>query len=265
MGKLVSFWGFWLSDLILENWVTIVNTKDVGFWDMGKMKDIMAAQSEVDPTNPTRPYRMYMYDPPSLMKTMLPKDSDVRKKHKLHFMTKEECGELWTHINPGQIEQKFGGNAEDLTEGFWPPTCPTTDFLLDSGDPQEKFITKAQYLEKFNNGALAGYQVNEKFLEEARLEPERHSIDVGEVKIEVGLEENDLPQAPTSEVEPDQSEFLKAEFYKSKVDAGFGPTPYGQSGIQQKDLEDDGYDVIFGENNEHQAGQKGNFVVFKNN
>ena len=110
-------------------------------------------------------------------------------------------------------------------------------------------------MEKFNNGALAGYQVNEKILEEARLE---------EVEIEVGLETNDLPQSSMSPEEPDQSELMKAEFYKSRVEAGFGPTPYGQSGIQKKDLEDDGYEIIFGENNERLASQKGNFVVFKN-
>jgi hypothetical protein len=65
----------------------IVNSKDVSFWDLGKMKDIMAAQSEVDPTNPTRPSRMYMYYPPSMMKIMLPKSGDVRKIYKFHFMT----------------------------------------------------------------------------------------------------------------------------------------------------------------------------------
>lgn len=58
---------------------------------------------------------------------------------------------------------------------------------------------------------------------------------------------------------------MKAGFYKSKVEAGFGPTPYSQSGIQKKDLEDDGYDVIFGENNDYAVGQKGIYVVFKNN
>jgi hypothetical protein len=58
---------------------------------------------------------------------------------------------------------------------------------------------------------------------------------------------------------------MKAEFYKSKVEAEYGPTPYSQSGIQKKDLEDDGYDVIFGENNDYAVGQKGIFEVFKNN
>jgi hypothetical protein len=183
-----------------------LNTKDVGFWDLGKLKDIMAAQSEFDPTNPTRPFRMYMYYPPSLMKTMLPKSSDVRKKHKFHFMTQEECGELWTHINPGQIEQRFGGNAEDLTEGFWPPNCPTTDFLLDSNDPKEKFISKAQYLEKFDTGALAGFQVNEKFLEQAKLVPVVYAIDAQEVEIKVGSQQIELVGVATNDNLPSSSQ-----------------------------------------------------------
>jgi hypothetical protein len=64
-----------------------------------------------------------------------------------------------------------------LKEGFWPPNCPTTDFLLDSNDPQEKFISKVQYSEKFDTGALAGFQVYEKFLEEAKLPPVDYTID----------------------------------------------------------------------------------------
>ena len=169
------FYSYIKQNLLLhgqvENWVNIMWVKDVGFMSMMTMKDIIDAQFEVDPTNKTRPYRMYMYHPPSMMKSRLPGDSDKRKVHKFHFATETECEELWTHINPDQVEQKFGGNAEDLTEGFWPPRCADTNFLLDTDEESQKFMTGEKYLEKFENGELDGYSVNQEILEQARFVP----------------------------------------------------------------------------------------------
>lgn len=30
---------------------------------------------------------------------------------------------IWDHINPNQVEKKFGGNVNDMVSDFWPPKC----------------------------------------------------------------------------------------------------------------------------------------------
>ena len=42
---------------------------------------------------------------------------------------------LFELAHPSQIEQKYGGEAEDVTE-FWPPFCPSNEY---GHDPENIF------------------------------------------------------------------------------------------------------------------------------
>jgi len=36
---------------------------------------------------------------------------------------------LFNHCNSGQVEFKYGGNAQDMKNDFWPPKVPNDNFL----------------------------------------------------------------------------------------------------------------------------------------
>ena len=157
-----------------------MNLDGIGFFDVGKMKDAMSAQIEADPTNATRPYRMYIYNAPTMIKTMSGSVFDSRKKYKVRFIYKDNREILWDHINKDQVEKNMGGNVEDLTENFWPPKCPNTNFKVENCDSEQQFITKEQYAEKFDKGELEGYKVCHEIIDEVknRKEIKEDSIEI---------------------------------------------------------------------------------------
>jgi len=36
---------------------------------------------------------------------------------------------MWDHINPNQIEKKFGGNSKNMEDNYWPPCSNSKDYF----------------------------------------------------------------------------------------------------------------------------------------
>jgi hypothetical protein len=48
---------------------------------------------------------------------------------------------MWTHISKDTIEQKYGGNMQNLKNAFWPPSKPLLLFVDRSKDAQNGLIS----------------------------------------------------------------------------------------------------------------------------
>lgn len=65
-----------------------------------------------------------------------------------------------THINPSQLEKRFGGQAPDVTE-YWPPRLPDGDCLVESHPT--RLVTPEEYKQLQQSGKLAGCKISPYF------------------------------------------------------------------------------------------------------
>lgn len=60
--------------------------------------------------------------------------------------------EMYEHISKWQLEKKFGGYIEDVTENWWPPKTPNRHYWLDSEKERDNLITPEAYYRKYKQG-----------------------------------------------------------------------------------------------------------------
>jgi CRAL/TRIO domain len=74
------------------------------------------------------------------------------------------CPALWTHINPEQLEEKYGGKAPNKKDNFWPPFMASQNYFLPSEDPQKILVSKDLYKKMHQAKMLEGSKVWAEFL-----------------------------------------------------------------------------------------------------
>ena len=77
----------------------------------------------------------------NIIKTML--DSTTEKKLKIL----SDTSQIFTYINEEQIEKKFGGKAENVTEDYFPPKMPSSNYLKKGDNLSELFVDEKKYRE----------------------------------------------------------------------------------------------------------------------
>lgn len=81
----------------------------------------------------------------SMIKPVL--DKIIIKKVKIIGSNKKE---IFQHIHPSQVEKKFGGEAEDAQDMFFPPVMPSNKYLLGTENENEILISE-QAFHQINN------------------------------------------------------------------------------------------------------------------
>lgn len=79
---------------------------------------------------------------------------------KINIISKTTDPKLWTHIDKSQVEQRYGGTAEDVTE-FWPPKMISTQFFTETDNAGDILITKEEYKAKKEAGELQLYKTKD--------------------------------------------------------------------------------------------------------
>jgi hypothetical protein len=86
-------------------------------------------------------------------------------------------------INPENLEEKFGGTAQNLIydeeNSLFPPRMPSNNFLLENENPEEILISEEKYIERYNAGKLPLKSVSPFILEKLRkirVEKEKEEI-----------------------------------------------------------------------------------------
>jgi len=80
--------------------------------------------------------------------------------NKIQFIKSNSCEEMWTHVNKQQVEKKFGGEAADLKDKFWPPVFPSKNYLTDSEKREDMLVSKETYAQMQQEGKLEGHKLN---------------------------------------------------------------------------------------------------------
>jgi hypothetical protein len=127
--------------------------------------------SNVMKGNSTRTYRNYWFNSPTVMKNNMLAEKDEVKTYRMKVMEKGNMQEMWSHINRGQVEKKFGGGAEDLrATDYWPPTCPNDNYSCNPNQKNQHFLSGIEYYEKYNKGGLSKSKVCFDLVEETAIE-----------------------------------------------------------------------------------------------
>ena len=135
----------------IENWNILVDCEDASLFSLPSefKKILLILQNNYK----CRLYKLYIMSIPFILKAIwvLVKqvlDSVVQKKIQ---MVDPGSKELFAIINRSQVEKRFGGLAENLTNHYFPHTVPSNEYFLSGDDPKELLITEEQYRTKVEN------------------------------------------------------------------------------------------------------------------
>lgn len=113
----------------VENWILVV---DMNGLSLSKLptKTLKAIMNEAQEHLKCRVRMFYYFNVTFGLRaiwTMVSPFVDKVIKHKIIMKADGNDPSLLDLAHPSQIEQKYGGEAEDVTE-FWPPYCPSEEY-----------------------------------------------------------------------------------------------------------------------------------------
>ena len=116
------------------------------------------------------------------MKNNMLSEKDEVKNFRIKVMDKNNMSEMWTHINPSQVEKKFGGEAPDVPMSeHWPPKSPNSDFWCTPSQKNQNYVTKLEYYEMYNKGKLKKSKICFDLVEETAIEKIKAAGDAGKI------------------------------------------------------------------------------------
>ena len=143
----------------IENWIMIVNmegTSVIGLPD--SVKKLINALSD---NFIARLYRCYILGLNAFVRIIFKVICLFVEKttvEKVVIIDNKKDMQNNQDINPENIEQRFGGFARNCEyekeNSLFPPRMPTTNFLLQSENPEEILITEEEYIEKLNSNNI---------------------------------------------------------------------------------------------------------------
>ena len=75
-------------------------------------------------------------------------DEAIRKK--VELFNKPDPDVIFTFANPKQIEKRFGGTKENITD-FFPPKLSEDNIYFDNENPEDFLLSEKQYIQKFKD------------------------------------------------------------------------------------------------------------------
>jgi hypothetical protein len=79
---------------------------------------------------------------------------------KINISSSGNDDKMWAHMNKSQIEKRYGGEAEDLTE-FWPPKIISNQYFTEEENAGDILLTKEEYKQKVDSGELKLYKTKQ--------------------------------------------------------------------------------------------------------
>jgi hypothetical protein len=140
----------------LENWIIIADLSNTSMLQMPT--DVTKLVSILQSNYKCRLLKVYIYGMNQVLnfiwnfvKSMLQPNT----LKKIKFLPSNSTAELFESINPDQVEKRYGGNADNLLDNFFPPYMPEGDILLPGESKQDLLITEEAYKEMYLAGKLS--------------------------------------------------------------------------------------------------------------
>ena len=159
----------------IENWIMIVNMEGTSILKIpDSVKKLINALSDYFLA---RLYRCYILGLNAILRILYKIICAFVEKttvEKVVILENKEDPKKNQDINPENLEEKFGGTAEncvyDKENSLFPPRMPTNNFFLENENPNEILITEEEYIERYNSGKLPIRSVSPFIIEKLRKE-----------------------------------------------------------------------------------------------
>jgi hypothetical protein len=130
----------------VENWDIICDLKDVSVTSIPEeLKKILGILQN---NYRCRLYVMYIINIGGWISfgwTIIKKFLDASTEKKIQLLKSSNLDDMFKFINPRQIEKKFGGNAEDVKQYFFPPIFPDNNYLLSNEKSNKVLVSEEKY------------------------------------------------------------------------------------------------------------------------
>ena len=149
----------------IENWIMFINLGKTSLLSMpDSIKKLIKALSDYFIA---RLYKSYILGMNAILrlifKFMCNFLEEVTVK-KFVILDGKKDPKLFTDINPQNLEERFGGKAQDCVydEDFclFPPRMPSNNYFFSNENPEDILITEDEYIEKYNNGQIPSQSVS---------------------------------------------------------------------------------------------------------
>jgi hypothetical protein len=160
-----------LLDGQVECWNVIFDLKDLGIFSL-PYKLLQGISKFLQSNYRGRVFKIYFLNSPWAVKTawnVCKGFLEETTRDKIQFSGSKDCKEMWDLTNRAQLEERFGGLAEnrisaenefkDYGKEYW-PYVPLNDEHFWVGDGKNpKVISVEEYKDKLGLGMLAGHRV----------------------------------------------------------------------------------------------------------
>jgi len=166
---LTFFFEFLITYILLpgqiENWIFITDLKGMSLTSI-PFNAIKKLISYLQHNYRGRLSVMYIVNAPSSIYIpwqMAKKFMEESTAKKMQFIKKQVPEGLKEHAHTEQIEVKYGGSADNVTQ-FWPPKFPSNKYYVKNED-YKSVITKEEYSVRYKKGQLQKMNVNMKLIQ----------------------------------------------------------------------------------------------------
>jgi len=152
----IFFMEYTIKNLLLpgqiENWDILCDLKDVSV--MSLPNDFKKILGILQNNYRCRLYRMYIVNVGSFFNMMwivIKKIIDANTEKKIRILKAGNTYEIFELINSNQIEKKYCGLAENVTNYFFPPIFPSDKYQTDFEDKSNLFVDEEEYIKRITS------------------------------------------------------------------------------------------------------------------
>jgi hypothetical protein len=139
----------------LENWIIIADVSNVSILqipsDVSKLFSMLQAHYRC------RLFLVYIFGMNQILNFIwnIVKNMLQPSTHrKIRFLQNNKLSDLFEYINPDQVEKRYGGNAENITNNFFPPHMPNDNVLLPGEVKSQVLTSEEAYREMYMSGRI---------------------------------------------------------------------------------------------------------------
>lgn len=151
----IFFMEYSINELLLpgqiENWVSICDINQISLTSIpSELKRILGILQD---NYRCRLYVMWIVNVSGWVKLLwrvIKGLIDNCTERKIKFLKNENLSEIFDLVDRSQVEKRYGGESETITEHFFPPKFPNKEYFKDSEKIKKVLVGENEYLKKIN-------------------------------------------------------------------------------------------------------------------
>jgi hypothetical protein len=159
----------------IENWIMFINLEKTSLFSLpDSMKKVIKTLSDYFIARLYKSYILGMNGFLRLIFKIMCSFLEEVTVQKFVILESKKDPKLFQEINPQNLEERFGGKAENCIyeeeNCLFPPRMPSNEYFKENEDPKEILISEEEYLERYNTGNILPESVSPYIIEKIKRE-----------------------------------------------------------------------------------------------